>query len=583
MLSDSRLSNENVDSRLNVFASRTRSASLSIPMDSTESYEPQPNLVGHTGPLRNERRTPFIQMSGPLYVSRNRENNFRLNQGVTSIQMPERKIETYPSFSGMEQNDWSEDSYARKNEHLLRSGQLGMCNDPYCTTCPTFYNYQAGQAKHQKTSGLFDARYNALYGDAKGCARRFFSFLSSFVPGIMNPHTKVVQQWNQFYVISCLVAIFIDPLFFFLLYIQKDNKCIAINWPWTTAIVFFRSVTDFVYFLNMLLQFKLAYVAPESRVVGAGELVDHPKKIALNYLRGYFCFDFFIVLPLPQIMILIVLPRNLALSGANYAKNLLRTAVLVQYVPKLYRFLPLFAGQSSTGFESAWANFFMNLFTYVLSGHVIGSGWYLFGLQRVNQCLRNACDGNQLCDYIDCGLGNVTDKFINNVTKWNTWKEDEISNSCFGEDDFYGIYQQAVNLTTIHNIAIRYTYSLFWGFQQISTLAGNLTPSYFVWEVLFTMAIIGLGLLLFAFLIGNMQNFLQALVKRKLEMSLRRRDVEQWMSHRRLPEDLRKQVRAAERYNWAATRGVNEEMLFENLPENLQRDIRRHLFKFVRK
>uniref|UniRef100_F6HVV6 Uncharacterized protein n=1 Tax=Vitis vinifera TaxID=29760 RepID=F6HVV6_VITVI len=54
------------------------------------------------------------------------------------------------------------------------------------------------------------------------------------------------------------------------------------------------------------------------------------------------------------------------------------------------------------------------------------------------------------------------------------------------------------------------------------------------------MAIIGLGLLLFALLIGNMQNFLQALGRRRLEMSLRRRDVEQWMSHRRLPEYLRR-------------------------------------------
>lgn len=66
-------------------------------------------------------------------------------------------------------------------------------------------------------------------------------------------------------------------------------------------------------------------------------------------------------------------------------------------------------------------------------------------------------------------------------------------------------------------------------------------------------------------------------------MSLRRRDVEQWMSHRRLPDELRRRVREAERYNWAATRGVNEETLLENLPEDLQRDIRRHLFKFIKK
>ncbi|PNX96279.1 cyclic nucleotide-gated cation channel protein, partial [Trifolium pratense] len=240
-------------------------------------------------------------------------------------------------------------------------------------------------------------------------------------------------------------------------------------------------------------------ITPESRVVGAGELVDHPKKIARHYLQTYFLFDLFVVLPLPQIMILFFLPKHLGTSGANHAKNLLRGAVLAQYMPRLCRFLPMLISPSGFIFESAWASFFINLFTFMLSGHVVGSWWYLFGLQ------------------------------------------------------------------------------------QISTLAGNLSPSYFIWEVLFTMGIIGLGLLLFALLIGNIQNFLQALGRRRLEMSLRQRDVEQWMSHRRLAQDLRRRVRQAERYNWAATRGVNEEILMENLPEDLQRDIRRHLFKFVKK
>ena len=49
------------------------------------------------------------------------------------------------------------------------------------------------------------------------------------------------------------------------------------------------------------MQFRLAYVAPESRVVGAGELVDHPKKIAKHYLQGCFFIDLLAVLPLPQV------------------------------------------------------------------------------------------------------------------------------------------------------------------------------------------------------------------------------------------------------------------------------------------
>lgn len=84
-----------------------------------------------------------------------------------------------------------------------------------------------------------------------------------------------------------------------------------------------------------------------------------------------------------QIIILFILPRSLGSSGANYAKNLLRLAVLVQYIPRLYRFLPLLVGVSPSGFifETAWANFFINLLTFMMAGHVVGSCWYLFGLQ----------------------------------------------------------------------------------------------------------------------------------------------------------------------------------------------------------
>jgi len=54
------------------------------------------------------------------------------------------------------------------------------------------------------------------------------------------------------------------------------------------------------FFVNFL-QFRLAYVAPETRVAGAGDLVDHPKRIFLHYLRGYFLLDLLVAVPLPQV------------------------------------------------------------------------------------------------------------------------------------------------------------------------------------------------------------------------------------------------------------------------------------------
>ncbi|KAK7314724.1 hypothetical protein VNO77_33251 [Canavalia gladiata] len=584
MLSEARAqrSDEAEDSNFRRLVSRTRSASISIPMASLESYEKETSLVGHTGPLRNVRKTPFTQMSGPLYATHGTGNLSRQSIVATGNKVVESKAENFSTFDGTEESQW-DNNYDRKNEHLLRSGQLGMCNDPYCTTCPTYF--KASQPRSRKASTIFDPKFhNALYGDAKGFGRKLFSFCSSCVPGVMNPHAKVVQQWNKFFAIFCMVAIFVDPLFFFLIYVNKDYKCIDINWTMTTALVLLRSLNDCVYFLNILLQFRLAYVSPESTVVGAGDLVDHPKKIALNYLKGYFLFDMFIVFPLPQIMILFIVPNSLGLSGANYAKNLLRVAILVQYFPRLFRFLPLLIGQSPTGFifESAWANFVINLLIFMLASHVVGSCWYLFGLQRVNQCLRNACRDSDIIGCktsIDCGRRGLS-------SNSNLWSSNINATACLNSSSgafSYGIYDNAVALTMETKAIKKYVFALFWGFQQISTLAGNQTPSYFEGEVLFTMTIIGMGLLLFALLIGNIQNFLQALGRRRLEMQLRGRDVEQWMSHRRLPEQLRRRVRQAERYNWAATRGVNEEMLLENLPEDLQTDIRRHLFKFVKK
>ncbi|KAJ1377556.1 RmlC-like jelly roll fold [Sesbania bispinosa] len=60
-------------------------------------------------------------------------------------------------------------------------------------------------------------------------------------------------------------------------------------------------------------------------------------------------------------------------------------------------------------------------------------------------------------------------------------------------------------------------------------------------------------------------------------MRVKRRDAEQWMSHRLLPDSLRERIRRHEQYKWQETRGVDEDTLIRNLPKDLRRDIKRHL------
>lgn len=70
-------------------------------------------------------------------------------------------------------------------------------------------------------------------------------------------------------------------------------------------------------------------------------------------------------------------------------------------------------------------------------------------------------------EFIDCGHGYDFTGFSSNPN-WEKWKKNKNASACLTPDGFdYGIYIQAVNLTTEGSIITRYTYSLFWGFQVL--------------------------------------------------------------------------------------------------------------------
>lgn len=46
--------------------------------------------------------------------------------------------------------------------------------------------------------------------------------------GVLNPHSKSIQTWNKVFVVSCLLGIFLDPLFFFPL--SVDEVLVLASW-----------------------------------------------------------------------------------------------------------------------------------------------------------------------------------------------------------------------------------------------------------------------------------------------------------------------------------------------------------------
>ncbi|XP_058741305.1 cyclic nucleotide-gated ion channel 1-like [Vicia villosa] len=146
----------------------------------------------------------------------------------------------------------------------------------------------------------------------------------------------MLQKWNKIFVITCVMAISVDPLFFYIPVIVDKNKCVDLDEALQTTASVSRTFFDLFYILRIIFQFRTGFIAPFSLVFGRGELVDDPVAIMKRYLSSHFIIDILSIIPLPQIICLAIFP-HMKNSAPFVAKDLLKYAVLIQYVPRLLR------------------------------------------------------------------------------------------------------------------------------------------------------------------------------------------------------------------------------------------------------
>ncbi|OWM69563.1 putative cyclic nucleotide-gated ion channel 8 [Punica granatum] len=399
---------------------------------------------------------------------------------------------------------------------------------------------------------------------------------------IFDPQDKSLQLWNKLFVISCILAVSVDPLFFYLPVFNTSN-CLGIDKKLAALTTTVRTILDAFFLIRMGFQFKTAYIAPSSRVFGRGELVIDPAQIAMRYLTRYFIIDLLSVIPAPQIVVWKFLKRSKGSEVLNTKQQLLNL-VFAQYIPRFARFIPLTSEVKKTAgvfAESAWAGAAYYLLWYMLASHIFGALWYLLAVERKDDCWQRACfETAPKCikEFLYCG-----NKHLTGYEDWRKIMGVVLNDKCSVSDEMspfnYGIYTQAItsDIVASRKFFSKFFYCLWWGLQNLSTLGQGLQTSTYTGEVLFSIALAISGLILFALLIGNMQTYLQSLTVRLEEMRVKRRDSEQWMHHRLLPQELRERVRRYDQYKWLETRGVDEESLVQSLPKDLRRDIKRHL------
>ncbi|XWS27293.1 hypothetical protein CRYUN_Cryun26dG0102600 [Craigia yunnanensis] len=409
---------------------------------------------------------------------------------------------------------------------------------------------------------------------------------------ILDPGSEIVLQWNWVFIVSCLVALFIDPLYFYLPAVggvrgDVTSLCVKTDTSLRIVVTCFRTIADVFYLLHMIIKFRTGYVAPNSttRVFGRGELVMDPKKIAQRYLRSDFFIDLIATLPLPQIVIWFIIPAT-RIPRTDHNNNALALIVLLQYIPRLYLIFPLSSQIiKATGVvtKTAWAGAAYNLLLYILASHVLGAAWYLLSVDRYTSCWKKICRKEFApvrCSlyYLDCDTFGRNDRTMWAMAQLFSRIVIQEMENCFAQRTSFSNliikesrcqFNEVLVFTNV-DTCLLFSYHL-------SSYGQNLSTSTFIGETLFAILIAILGLVLFAHLIGNMQTYLQSLTVRLEEWRLKRRDTEEWMRHRQLPEDLKHRVRRFVQYKWLATRGVNEEAILDGLPADLRRDIQRHL------
>lgn len=162
---------------------------------------------------------------------------------------------------------------------------------------------------------------------------------------ILDPQGPFVQRWNKIFVLACVIAVSLDPLFFYIPVIDGEQQCLDLDDRLKIAACVLRSFTDLFYIFHIILQFRTGFISPSSRVFGRGELIEDPKAIAKRYLMSYFIVDVLAVLPLPQVCVhfvvnwsysyikqMVSLYLVLSSAGGNFnSRSLLKFAIVTSY------------------------------------------------------------------------------------------------------------------------------------------------------------------------------------------------------------------------------------------------------------
>nr|XP_053642142.1 potassium voltage-gated channel unc-103-like isoform X2 [Cherax quadricarinatus] len=346
---------------------------------------------------------------------------------------------------------------------------------------------------------------------------------------------KAVWDW----IILLLViytAIFTPYVAAFLLNEQEAARKSNQN-QYDSPIVIIDLIVDIMFMVDIVINFRTTYVNHND------EVVSHPGKIALHYLRGWFLIDVVAAIPFDLLLVTDSEPHTTPTTAERDLEQeaddektttligLLKTARLLRLV-RVARKIDRYS-------EYGAAVLLLLMATFALIAHWLACIWY--------------------------AIGNAERPGLPHKIGWL----DHLANAT---RQYY--YSNSTGGPTLRE---KYITAMYFTFSTITSVGfGNVSPNTDC-EKIFTIIVMLLGSLMYASIFGNVSAIIQRLYAGTARYHTQFMRVKEFIRFHQIPNPLRQRLEEYFQHAWSYTNGIDMSAVMNMFPECLQADISLHL------
>ncbi|XP_018407350.1 PREDICTED: potassium voltage-gated channel subfamily H member 2 [Cyphomyrmex costatus] len=291
-------------------------------------------------------------------------------------------------------------------------------------------------------------------------------------------------------------------------------------------IVIIDFIVDVTFIVDIIINFRTTFVNSND------EVVSHPGKIAVHYLKGWFFIDLVAAIPFDLLLVGSDTDElGLDKDETTTLIGLLKTARLLRLV-RVARKIDRYS-------EYGAAVLLLLMATFALIAHWMACIWY--------------------------AIGNAERPTLKSKVGWL----DILAN------DTHQFYFH--NNTGGPSIKSRYITALYFTFSSLTSVGfGNVAPNTDA-EKIFTIIVMLIGSLMYASIFGNVSAIIQRLYSGTARYHTQMLRVREFIRFHQIPNPLRQRLEEYFQHAWTYTNGIDMNSVLKGFPECLQADICLHL------